>query len=82
MKILAPVFVFIVPYLAYLSAELFGMSAILAFVLLSVNPQKQSEFPHQNRRMRHHDEAVREGQPLARCQPISEVFRQNVGPMQ
>ncbi|CAK5107663.1 unnamed protein product [Meloidogyne enterolobii] len=29
-KILAPVFVFVVPYLAYLSAEMFGFSSILA----------------------------------------------------
>lgn len=29
-KILAPVFVFLVPYMSYLTAELFGLSSILA----------------------------------------------------
>ncbi|KAL3077285.1 hypothetical protein niasHS_013274 [Heterodera schachtii] len=35
-KILAPVFVFVVPYLSYLTAEMFGLSAILAIVACGI----------------------------------------------
>ncbi|CAK5086539.1 unnamed protein product [Meloidogyne enterolobii] len=39
-KILAPVFVFVVPYLAYLSAEMFGFSSILAYnFVLNLDPE-------------------------------------------
>jgi hypothetical protein len=29
-KILAPVFIFVIPYMSYLTAEMFGLSSILA----------------------------------------------------
>ena len=32
-KIISPVFIFVIPYLSYLTAELFGLSSILAWVL-------------------------------------------------
>ena len=36
MHILAPVFIFVIPFLAYLTAELFGLSSILAIVACGI----------------------------------------------
>lgn len=78
-RILAPVFIFTLPYLAYLTAEMISLSSIIAYGHL--NLLMKMWIVLQNRRLRDGDEDVRKGKHQPLCSELRQIFYQNDRPI-